>query len=46
MGIGILYLLTCGFCGVGWIIDIIKSIIEILSSKKIHIILTIYKMIY
>lgn len=34
VGIGILYLLTLGCFGIGWLIDIIKSFILIFKSKK------------
>ncbi len=34
IGIGILYILTGGIFGIGWLIDIIKSLIQIFSSKN------------
>lgn len=34
IGMGILYLLTAGLCGIGWVIDLIKAIIALLKGNK------------
>lgn len=34
VGIGVLYLLTGGLCGIGWLIDIIKAILLLVKSKQ------------
>ena len=33
-GMGILYLLTAGLFGIGWIVDTIKLLVNLLNSKK------------
>lgn len=34
VGIGVLYLLTGGLCGVGWLVDIIKAIMILIKSNS------------
>lgn len=34
IGMGILYLLTGGLCGIGWLVDIIKAILLLIKSKQ------------
>lgn len=33
-GMGILYLLTVGLCGLGWLVDIVMLILNLLKNKK------------
>lgn len=35
VGMGVLYLLTCGLCGIGWIVDIVKAILLLIKSNSI-----------